>query len=104
MTHWGRVGGGLYNAFTTLDKHNTQRHTVHIRGNGLIRRQRQRNTPHKQTSTQKKEKKTEQSFSYALHYGKEQNYTQVKSKAQIKQLPFQLRQLSTQVVKNPDDH
>lgn len=57
MTHWGRVGGGLYNAFTTLDKHNTQRHTVHIRGNGLIRRQRQRNTPHKQTSTQKKEKK-----------------------------------------------
>lgn len=57
MTHWGRVGGGLYNAFTTLDKHNTQRHTVHIRGNGLIRRQRQRNTPHKQTSTQKKEEK-----------------------------------------------
>lgn len=52
----------------------------------------------------KKRKRTEQSFSYALHYGKEQNYTQVKSKAQIKQLPFQLRQLSTQVVKNPDDH
>lgn len=82
----------------------THKDTVHIRGNGLIRRQRQRNTPHKQTSTQKKGKKTEQSFSYALHYGKEQNYTQVKSKAQIKQLPFQLRQLSTQVVKNPDDH
>lgn len=34
--------------------------TVHIRGNGLIRRQRQRNTPHKQTSTQKKENKTKQ--------------------------------------------
>lgn len=67
MTHWGRVGGGLYNAFTTLDKHNTQRHTVHIRGNGLIQRQRQRNTPHKQTSTQKKEKKKKQNSLSATH-------------------------------------
>lgn len=80
MTHWGRVGGGLYNAFTTLDKHNTQRHTVHIRGNGLIQRQRQRNTPHKQTSTQKKEKKNRTVFQLRtplwertkLHTGKKQ--------------------------------
>lgn len=45
----GGRGKGFVNVFTTLDRHQdytTHKDTINIRGNGLIWRQRQRNTPH----------------------------------------------------------
>lgn len=80
---------GEVKASTALDKHSTD--TSHIRGNGLIQTEAKKHTTHEQTLT-----KITQSLGYTLLYGK-QKTTQVKSKAQTKQIlnSFKLGQLST---------